>query len=99
MTVPSRCEFRFPPDVAPDQPVLAIVDFHYGDFIIRGFRVMRSNQGSEPWIGAPSKKVGERFVTMAWIPDPLRRKAFDQFVIQQYYRALEERAAAATPHQ
>jgi hypothetical protein len=63
---------------------------------------MKSNEGTEPWVAMPSHKTGrtqggeQQYKTTAWIEDPHRKKAFENFVLKNYHDALEqERAKSA----
>lgn len=100
MSVPTKCDFSFENTYGN---VLAFFDVHYGDFVIRGFKVMSSEDSTEPWIAMPSKRISDyedgrpRYLNVVWLPDNNRKKAFDAFVLSQYNRALEkERQNAST---
>jgi len=91
MSVPTRLEFRF----TPRGKILAYFDLHYGDFVIKDFRLMESSNGGDPWVGMPSRKVGQgedtKWFNTTWIPERSRKDAFDQFAVREYQRQLEER--------
>lgn len=95
MSVPTRCEIQ----IREVGKIRAIVDVHYGDFVIRGFKVMKSNDDSGHWVAMPSKRIPTRdgdeakWVTTVWIDEPERLKAFERFVLENYQKALETEAA------
>jgi DNA-binding cell septation regulator SpoVG len=97
MSIPTKVEFVF----RKHGKVEAFADVHYGDFVMKGFRVMQSANGGEPWIGMPSKQIKGRdgeegeWITMVWMPDAGRRKAFERFVLDAYARELREREATS----
>lgn len=94
MSVPTRLEFRF----TPRGKILAYFDLHYGDFVIKDFRLMESVSGDEPWVGMPSRRIGQgeeaKWFNTTWIPERARKEAFDQYVVREYFRQLQERDAA-----
>ncbi|MHC5019112.1 MAG: hypothetical protein ACYTGX_03160 [Planctomycetota bacterium] len=94
MSVPTRLEFRF----SPRGKILASFDLHYGDFVIKDFRVMESSNGGDPWVGLPSRRVGQgeeaKWFHTTWIPERARKEAFERFVVREYFRQLAEHDAA-----
>lgn len=95
MSVPTRLEFRF----TPRGKILASFDLFYGDFVIKDFRLMESVNGGDPWVGMPSRRIGQgdeaKWYNTTWIPDRARKDAFDKFAVREYRRQLQERDAAA----
>lgn len=94
MSVPTRIEFRF----TPRGKILAYFDLFYGDFVIKDFRVLESSTGGDPWVGMPSRRVGQgeesKWFNTTWIPERARKEAFEKFVVREYHRQLQEREAA-----
>lgn len=92
MNVPCKCEFR----LVNTGKIRAFVNIHYGDFVIKDFKVMASNTpGGEPWVAMPSKQIKDRegedrYIVTAWIADSERKKAFERFVLKAYYAELEK---------
>lgn len=97
MTVPTTVQFSFQRYGFRE----AFADVHYGDFVMKGFRVMRRAQGDGLWIGMPCKQRKGReaeqveWVDTVWMPDPERKKALERFVLDLYEKELRERDAAS----
>ena len=95
MTVPTTVQFVFHAYGKRE----ALVDVHYGDFVLKGFRIMRDANGDGLWVGAPRRQRKGRdgqegeWENMVFMPDPERKKAFDRFVLDAYARECRERNA------
>lgn len=80
----ARVEFDF----KPKGKIVSGFTLYYGSFVIRGFRVMESDNGY--WIGMPSRKIGggdrERWHTTVWMPDRKKKESFEKWVISEYYK-------------
>lgn len=75
--------------------VRALVDLHYGDFVIKGFKVVDPGDGKPLWVGMPSRQFpaadGEtQWVSTVLVPDLGRRKAFEGFVLKAYREELKK---------
>lgn len=95
MTVPTTLQFSFQAWGKRE----ALVDVHYGDFVIKHFRIMRDANGSGLWVGMPRRQKKGRegqegeWENVVWILDPERKKAFERFVLDAYARERRERQA------
>lgn len=89
--VPASCEFDF----SGKGNVLAYFKLHYGDFTIKGFKVM---DGKPPWVAFPSKKVGKgddgRWMTTSWIENETRYEAFRVWALKCYETAKAAHVAS-----
>lgn len=93
MTVPTKLQFKHQ---RGEGKVLAYFDLTYGDFVMRGFRVMRPARGGEPFVGYPSRQRGgdNEWQSLVFLPDEGRRKAFEAFVLKLYASDVREQRAA-----
>lgn len=77
--------------------VRAFVDLHYGDFLIKGFRVVEPEGGKPVWVGMPRTHTpsadgsgGTKWMNLVLIPDAGRRRAFETYVLRAYREELKK---------
>ncbi len=82
--------------------VRATANLYYGDFLIKGFKVVDPGDGKPLWVGMPSKQIpnpdgsGEQvWKQMVQVRETSRKRAFENFVLRAYREKLKE--AGQTP--
>lgn len=97
MSVPSKVEMRLV-DVGK---IRAFVDLHYGDFVIKGFKVVEPPD-KPAFVAMPSKQIPakdddgqpiQKWISMIWMPDAGRKKAFEEHILKLYRQMLREAGA------
>ena len=73
----------------------AIITLDFGDFVIKGFRVMESEykneSGDNLWLLPPSYKSGfGKYHPMFFMPDKEQWKELEKFLWDEYYRQSKE---------
>ena len=97
MSVPSKVEMR----LVDGGKIRAIVDLHYGDFVMKGFKVVEP-EGKPAFVGMPSKQIPARdddgqpiqkWVSTVWMPDAGRKQAFEEHILKLYRQELRHAGA------
>lgn len=91
--VESVLEFK----LVNDGRVKAVVSLRYGDFVIKGFKIVDPGEGKPLWVGMPRKQLpapdgsGEtHYVNVVSMPDSARRRAFETYVLKAYREELKK---------
>lgn len=94
MSIPASCEFHH----VDTGNLRAFVNLRYGDFMIKGFKVLEK-KGGGLWVAPPSKpckNTTSGYTDMVYLPDRDRREAFERFVLDEYARDVKRQTAPST---
>ncbi|MCI0342667.1 MAG: SpoVG family protein [Planctomycetales bacterium] len=94
----SRVESRIEFELVDQGKIRAFAKVRYGDFLMHGFKVVDPGDGKPLWVGMPSKQVPGsadgpaelRWVQTVYMPDPGRKKAFENWVLSAYREEMRK---------
>lgn len=77
----------------------ALVSVQFGDFEIRGFKVIDQGNG-RPWVAPPSREITregkKEYYDIVRILDEKTKKEFNDWVLEAYFADSDESATAST---
>ena len=76
------------------QKLKAIIGLDFGDFVVRGFRILESEfdnlRGEKMWLTPPSYQGGGRYHPIFYIPDKELWQKLEEKIWDEYKRQLDE---------
>ncbi len=75
--------------VVDEKKLKAIIGLDFGDFVVRGFRIMESeypnHKGDKLWLTPPSYKGGVRYHPIFFVPDKTLWEKLSLRIWDEYY--------------
>jgi stage V sporulation protein G len=74
---------------------LALASANINGVVIRGLRLMQSKKNGELWVGFPSRKRGEKWEDVCFVPDKELKQELDEAIIGAYNDKMDEQRGIA----